>query len=219
MNSRIDRLVLVIAALLGLASPARADWYEASSDHFVIYADDKEADIRRFSENLERYHSAMAFLTKRETGLPSPSNRVTIYVVGGEQEMRSLSGSKTIGGFYVPRAGGSRAFVQDIRNQRGYPDFSTVILLHEYAHHFLISSSPLALPRWLNEGAAEFFAAASFNDDGSLLIGRPALHRAGDIAFADPVHVRELIDPRSTSRRRSRASTPSTPRAGCSITT
>lgn len=195
MNSRIERLVLAIAALVGLAGPAHAEWYEASSDHFVIYADDKEADIRRFSENLERYHSAMAFLTKRETDLPSPSNRVTIYVVGGKKEMRSLSGSKTIGGFYVPRAGGSRAFVQDIRNQRGYPDFSTVILLHEYAHHFLMSSSPLALPRWLNEGAAEFFAAASFNDDGSLLIGRPAQHRAGDIAFADPVHVRELIDP------------------------
>lgn len=51
------------------------------------------------------------------------------------------------------------------------------------------------MPRWLNEGAAEFFAAASFNDDGSLLIGRPALHRADDILFADPVHVRELLDP------------------------
>lgn len=195
MTPELFRLLLAGLALLGLASPARAEWHEASSDHFVIYADDREADIRRFSENLERYHSAMAFLINRETELPSPSNRVVIYVVGGAREMRALSGSRTIGGFYVPRAGGSRAFVQDIRNQRGYPDFSTVILLHEYAHHFLMSSSPLAMPRWLNEGAAEFFAAATFNEDGSLLIGRPAQHRAGDIAFADPVHVRELIDP------------------------
>lgn len=195
MNSVIVRIVVAGLSLVGLTQPLRAEWYEASSEHFVIYADDKEADIKRFSENLERYHSAMAYLMKGEVNLPSPSNRVTIYVVGGEKEMRSLSGSKTIGGFYIPRAGGSRAFVQDIRFTRGYPDFSTVILLHEYAHHFLMSSSPFAMPRWLNEGAAEFFASTSFNDDGGLLIGRPAQHRAGDIAYADPVHVRELLDP------------------------
>lgn len=195
MDSLIVRIVVAGFALVALAQPARAEWYEASSEHFVIYADDNDADIRKFTENLERYHSALAYLMKREIGLPSPSNRVTIYVVGGDKEMRSLSGSSTIGGFYIPRAGGSRAFVQDIRNKRGYPDESTVILLHEYAHHFLMSSSPFAMPRWLNEGAAEFFASASFNDDGSLLIGRPAQHRAADIAFADPVHVRELLDP------------------------
>jgi tetratricopeptide (TPR) repeat protein len=196
MIQRITRFFLAALALLGLAQPLRAEWYEASSDHFVIYADDKDADIRKFTENLERYHSAMAFLTRREIDKPSPSNRVVIYVVGGEKAMRQLSGDRTIGGFYIPRAGGSRAFVQDIRNQKGgYPDFSTIILLHEYAHHFLISSSPFALPRWFNEGAAEFFAAASFNEDGGVLIGRPALHRAGDLAFADPVHVRELFDP------------------------
>lgn len=195
MNVMIVRMVVAGFLFVSLTQPAKAEWYEASSDHFVIYADDKDADIRRFSENLERYHSALAYLMKREVDLPSPSSRVTIYVVGGDKEMRSLSGSSMIGGFYIPRAGGSRAFVQDIRNKRGYPDESTVILLHEYAHHFLMSSSPFAMPRWLNEGAAEFFAASSFNDDGSLLVGRPAQHRAGDIAFADPVHVRELLDP------------------------
>lgn len=93
-------------------------------------------------------------------------------------------------------AGGSRAFVQDNRNQAsGYPDFSTIVLLHEYAHHFLMSSSRFAKPRWFNEGAAEFFAAASFERDGSMWVGRPAQHRAGDLAFADPVPVRELLDP------------------------
>lgn len=186
---------LAVGLVLLAAQPARAEWHEVSSDHFVIYADDKESEIRTFAENLERYHSAMAFVTNRKADVPSPSNRVVIYVVGGERAMRSLSGDKKIGGFYIPRAGGSRAFVQDIRNEKGYPHFSTIILLHEYAHHFIISSSRFALPRWFNEGAAEFYAAATFEKDGSVLIGRPAQHRAGDLAFADPVHVRELLDP------------------------
>lgn len=196
MISALFRLAAAILALGALTTPAAAEWYEASSEHFVIYADDKAADIRKFSENLERYHSAMVFVTGRKSDTPSPSNRVVIYVVGGQRAMRSLSGDRKIGGFYIPRAGGSRAFVQDIRNQQnGYPDFSTIILLHEYAHHFLLSSSRFAKPRWYDEGAAEFFASASFDIDGSVWVGRPAQHRAGDLAFADPVHVRELFDP------------------------
>lgn len=186
---------MAVAALAAAATPAAAEWYEASSEHFVIYADDRPADIKTFAANLERYHSAMVWVTGREAEAPSPSNRVVIYVVGGDRAMRSLSGSSRIGGFYIPRAGGSRAFVQDIRNEKGYPDFSTIILLHEYAHHFLMSSSRFAKPRWFNEGAAEFYAAATFEADGGVWLGRPAMHRAGDFAFADPVHVRELIDP------------------------
>lgn len=187
---------LAVAIPLLAAAPASAEWFEASSEHFVIYADDKADDIRTFAENLERYHSAMVYVTGRNAETPSPSNRVVIYVVGGERAMRSLAGDRRIGGFYVPRAGGSRAFVQDLRNQKGgYPDFSTIILLHEYAHHFLLSSSRFAKPRWFDEGAAEFFASASFETDGTLWLGRPAQHRAGDLAYADPVHVRELLDP------------------------
>jgi hypothetical protein len=136
--SAICRITIVVLALVA-AQPARAEWYEASSDHFVIYADDKERDIQRFAQELERYHSAMASLTGRSADKPSPSNRVVIYVVGGQREIRELAGSKsrTIAGFYIPRAGGSRAFVQEIRHQKGYPHFSTIVLLHEYAHHFL----------------------------------------------------------------------------------
>lgn len=204
MISALVRLVLAALALFA-AAPAWAEWYEASSDHFVIFADDKEADIRKFAENLERYHSAMAFLTGQAIEKPSPSNRVTIFVVGDQRDMRELAGgNRYVGGFYIPRAGGSRAFVQDIRNTKGYPHFSTIVLLHEYAHHFLISSSRFALPRWQSEGAAEFFAATTFKDDGSLLIGRAAQHRGGELAYADPVHVRELLDPALYEQQRGR---------------
>lgn len=196
------------AALLGAilligAQPVSAEWYEASSDHFVIYADNKEADIQRFAENLERYHSAMTYVTGRQVEKPSPSNRVVIYVVGDQRAIRQLAGGKSrnIAGFYIPRAGGSRAFVQEIRDKKGYPHFSTIVLLHEYAHHFLLSSKREAVPRWLSEGAAEFYAAATFNDDGSVQIGRPAQHRGPELFQADPVSVQELLDPELYEQR------------------
>lgn len=193
---------LVAGWFLILAHPALAEWYEASSDHFVIYADDSERDIIRYVENLERYHSAMAFMLKRNLEKPSPSNRVTIYVVGGKRDIRELvgEGGRNVAGFYIARAGGSVAFVQDIRNQKGYPDFSTIVLMHEYAHHFLISSSRLAMPRWMNEGAAEFFAATKFNDDGSLYVGVVAQHRAAGLTFADPIPAQDLFNPEFTEK-------------------
>jgi tetratricopeptide (TPR) repeat protein len=195
VTSLVFRLLTAAALALFAAPPAWAEWHEASSDHFVIYADDKPDDIRKFAENLERYHAAMAYVLSLKAGKPSPSSRVTIYVVGDQNDIRKLMGgdSRNVAGFYIPRAGGSRAFVQDIRNQRGYPHFSTVVLLHEYAHHVLMTSSRFAMPRWMNEGAAEFYAAAGFLDDGTVLIGRPAQHRSGELAYANPVHVRELL--------------------------
>ncbi len=195
MVRMIGRALAGLCALV-LAIPAQAEWFEASSDHFVIYADDSERDIVRFAEGLERYHSAMAFLTRRDLDKPSPSNRVTVYVVGDERDIQKLAGEgrNNVAGFYIPRAGGSVAFVQEIQNQKGYPHFSTIVLLHEYAHHVLISSSSMPMPRWMNEGAAEFFAATTFNDDGSLYVGQVAQHRSAELAFADPVTARELFD-------------------------
>ena len=201
MLQQFFRAICALCLGLFISAPVSAAWYKAESDRFVIYADDSPKDIQRFSENLERYHKAMEFLTKRRLDPPSPSNRVTIFVAGSQRDIRKLSGGKSrnIAGFYIPRASGSTAFVQDIRNKNGYPHFSTVILLHEYAHHFLISNSRFAMPVWANEGAAEFFSSVGFEKDGGMLIGRPAQHRSAELAYASNVTARQLLE-RSSSR-------------------
>ena len=79
------------------------------------------------------------------------------------------------------------AFVPDVRPSTGELEWSMTILLHEYAHHFLISSSRYAMPRWMDEGSAEFFASARFPRDGEVHIGRPAYHRSAELAFAPEV--------------------------------
>ena len=73
------RRVLATATTLFLlvSGNALAAWYEASSDHFVIYADESEKDIRRYSDRLERYYSAMSAIMTTRKPKPSPSNRVT----------------------------------------------------------------------------------------------------------------------------------------------
>lgn len=203
------RLLLILAALAlgGLASgDARAEWMRASSPHFVVYADDSERDIRLFSDRLERYHAAMAAVTGTQGPDPSPSNRVTVYVVDSARDVRELAGAKKnsfLQGFYVPRAGGSLAIVPKIQGAAAtMPEWSMIILLHEYAHHFMISASSLAMPRWVSEGGAEFFASASFEKDGSVWLGRPANHRAGELLFARDVRALDLLDPASYEKHK-----------------
>jgi len=191
------RIIVLICLLLLPVQSAQAKWLRAESDHFVVYADDSEKDIHRFSDQLERFHSAMAFLTTARPEAPSPSNRVTVYVVDTVRDVRKLAGgdNKYLGGFYVPRAGGSAAFVPRISGARVEDNFSMITLLHEYAHHFLISNSRFPMPRWMSEGAAEFFASAKFEKDGTVWVGRVAQHRAGELYFADDVKTEELVDP------------------------
>lgn len=198
--------------LLALLAPgvARAEWLQASSAHFVVYANDSERDIRTFSQQLERYDAAMAYVTTAQPVAPSPSNRVTIYVVSGESEVRKLygDGSKYLGGFYLPRAGGSLAIVPRVTTGTTDLDFSMIALLHEYAHHFMISTSGFPMPRWYSEGSAEFFASASFDSDGSVGIGRPAHQRAAELlapGFARDVTVEMLLDPAAYARSRGKS--------------
>lgn len=199
-NLHLGRLFTALLSALLLLAPGtlRAEWQEAASDNFVIYADTGETNLRRLSERLERYHAALSFITSTKLATPSPSNRVTVYVVGDLATVRRLHGgdNKDIGGFYIPRAGGSLAIVPQVSSGDGLElNQSMLILLHEYAHHFLISSSSFGMPRWMGEGAAEFFASASFEGNGDVMLGRPAQHRAAELNYARDVHVRELLDP------------------------
>jgi len=195
------RLILaaVLAALL-CPRAAHAAWQEASGAHFVVYADGSESHLRTFSERLEGYHAAPEAGAGAKLPPPSPSNRVTVFVVSGEREVQRLygKGSQYIGAFYIPRAGASVAIVPRVSTggaATGDLDYSMIALLHEYAHHFMISTNAFALPRWLSEGGAEFFASADFGNDGGVGLGRPAQHRAGELFFARDVTAGQLLDP------------------------
>ena len=209
--------VLLFAGLMlsALSDPAEARWHRAESDRFIIYSDSRADDLENFAEMLERYHVAMELESGRRVAPPSPSSRLTVYMVGTRDDLRDLYGEgsrSAVAGFYIPRANGSVTFVPNIRlgtrdggrgrtgtryrrsSGGGQLDSALSTLLHEYSHHFLIASARHAMPRWLSEGAAEYFSAARFNDDGSVDLGLPNNSRAWEISQAAPVSLRELLD-------------------------
>jgi len=93
------------------------------------------------------------------------------------------------------------------------------ILLHEYAHHFLISSQRSAMPKWVSEGAAQFFASAAFEGDGSVKIGRPNGSRGFELTYAVRVPSVICLTRSFTPRTPESGTMRSTAEAGCSITT
>lgn len=203
------RILIMIAALCVLGpGHALADWHEASSDHFVIYADESEKQIRKYSERLERYNSAMSAVLPSKKIQPSPSNRVTIYVVRSESIVRKLHGmgrdGRFVKGFYVPNAGGSLAIIPPIDIVGSKPSESEFVLMHEYAHHFMFENAAYLVPRWYAEGFAEYFATAKFESDGGVGLGLPALHRGYELFEARDVSIEQLLDSKLYLARKSK---------------
>ena len=201
----LGRFAFVILFLL--PASLRAEWHEASSDNFLVVADQSERDVRAFAERLERYHAALMSVLNQPNQKPSPSNRVTIYVVKSGADVRKLAGDKSgfLQGFYQPRAGGSLAFISRVESGGREVDDSERILFHEYAHHVMHSTNEWSTPRWLSEGFAEFYSTVRFERDGGVSVGLPANHRGYELALARNVGIEALLDAATYDKTKTKA--------------
>ncbi|WP_428312930.1 tetratricopeptide repeat protein [Hydrocarboniphaga sp.] len=183
------------------AARAAPVWREASTDHFIIYADTSEKRLRDFAERLEKFDSGLRYIHGVEALPEERSNRLLIYVVADGATVTKLCGAScsNVDGFYVPHIGGSIAFtlrsVDDLAWHAGFKP--EVVLFHEYTHHFLLANSSAAYPRWLNEGFAEFNSTAEEARDGSMCFGRAAQHRAYGLLRGDKLPLDVVLEPGS----------------------
>lgn len=192
------KLVLAAAiALLFFPVTATAQWHEAKSRHFIIYSDQKPDELKAYATRLERYDQAV----RKARGMPDPeltdANRLTVYVLKSQQAVGDMAGSQGVAGFYMGRASGPLAFVH-----RGKPtprnkwdlDAETVFF-HEYMHHLMLTDfGSNALPLWMIEGYAEFFATAELLPDGAVRFGAVPAYRAGTLFDADAYNVNLSVE-------------------------
>jgi tetratricopeptide (TPR) repeat protein len=194
-------LARVIFTCLALLCPTQtlADWREVTTDHFIVYSEEPAAAVAAYAEKLERFDLALRRLHGMKEEVPPASAKLTVYVLPGPEAVSDMYGRKggSIGGFYVPHARGAIAFTPRPSRQGGRGDFTgQLILLHEYAHHFMLSNFSAAFPSWYVEGFAEFAGTAEFNEDGSVVIGRPPQFRAQSIhGRTTSLTVSEMVQP------------------------
>lgn len=175
-----------------VAVPAQAEWLEARSENFNVIGDMSESELRSWSERLEQYHGMLAYVLDAQRTVP-----VTVYVLDGLGAVqRAGGGSRSIAGFYSATAQSANAVVPERFNfDRGIEDFNPrIILLHEYAHHMLLTNVEMFMPGWAQEGLAEMFATAKFEDDGSVVIGDKNDSRADAMFGMSRWSVRRMLE-------------------------
>jgi len=178
-------------AIMFAASPAQAEWLEAKSENFTVVGDMPERELRQWSERLEQYHGMLAYLLDAKRPVP-----VTVYVLENLGAVQRLAGTRIVAGFYGANAQGANAVVPGRFNyDRGIEDFNPrTVLLHEYAHHMLLTNVELFMPAWAQEGLAEMFSTARVDEDGSVIVGDENDSRAEDMISMSRWSVRRMLE-------------------------
>ena len=172
--------VAAIAAGLAFAPPAHAEWLQATSKHFIVYANGSAEDVKEQAESLERFDSLVRYFNSVPTREEEGSNKLTVYIVADDAAVRRIFGDRNsrVAGFYQGRASGSVVYTP-ARARMGASNSlqPRIVLFHEYTHHMMLANSAAPTPGWLVEGYAEFLSTAKFDKD-VVWVGAAAQHRA-----------------------------------------
>lgn len=187
---------IAFAMLCVLPGAAHAEWVEASSGHFRVYSNERSDNVQQFATDLERFDKALRVRFGMDDPPVGNAGRLTVYVVGSIGKVATLAQNGAAAGFYSGRAGASVAYVPRATGNNGgfgVSLSSTEILLHEYTHHFMLTTiTESALPAWFVEGFAETYATAKFEKDGGILLGHPPGYRAQGL-FTQSIAIDQLL--------------------------
>jgi tetratricopeptide (TPR) repeat protein len=182
------------AVLAASGTQANAAWYEAQSKHFIIFADQNPKALADFGTRLEKFDQAVRLLLKMDDPVVGDGNRLTVYVLPSDADVRKLVGDTTgfISGFYTGRATGSLAYIAKRNGDNGDMGAET-ILYHEYSHHLMMQQLDRAYPEWYVEGFAEYLSAPGFEHDGSVGIGVPPRNRDWSLLAGKSLPIDEVL--------------------------
>ena len=151
------------AACLFLLSAlcANAAWLRIASPNFELYTNAGERQGRLVLEQCEQVR--MVFL--QANGVKDDPLPVRLYLFASEGDYRPFRLSQFTRGYY--QSGPEKDMIAILASGADTPRIAS----HEYVHIVLHHSSA-QLPRWFEEGTAEFYSTLDVDDDRAL-IGRP----------------------------------------------
>ena len=197
----------VIGALVGLglaATPqaSHADWLKAESERFVVYSEGSERSLRDYVQKLEIFDRVMQY----RSGIPistTPPRKLAIYLVSGRPGLLKInpdSGDSTVGTYF---AADEDIFAAAVRTNNSDGVSGQDVLMHEYAHHFMLANSPGAYPAWFVEGFAEYYMTAAIDvNKNEVLLGGYNANRAYWIMQDDWIPLDVLLKSRPYEVRR-----------------
>ena len=189
-------MFLRLAALTALAlapSQAMAAWNEAKSNHFIVYSQLSQDQLRSYVTHLERYDAAVRVVRQMKDPPPTSTSRVTLYVLRDEGEVQNVTGISGIAGVYFGRASGPTSFASGTPKRDRWDLDGRTVIFHEYLHHLMLQDATGSYPTWMVEGYAEFFAPAEIHDDGSVEFGLPPDYRGAELRLLRGMSLPEML--------------------------
>ena len=181
------RLIPLLASLFIAASPAHAEWWQARTEHFIIYSEDSERSTKQFAQELETYdHALRSMQATQFQPIRGDWERVVIYRTGNIDYIARLAHGPAAG-FYKPQMNpvaftpvhGEKPKSDSIIKRDSRTDLDPKsVLFHEYAHHFMFQNFAAGYPSWYVEAFAETVATIVLNPDGSFHVGNPPQYRS-----------------------------------------
>lgn len=178
--------VLFAACLAFAPTAVSAEWREAETQHFLIWSDSSEGELRKYAQRLEGVDQLMRKATAPRNS--DAAHKVRVFLVADTGVVQRAYGGSTrdVAGFYTVNEAGPMA-VSPRRAGASDAFFADEVLNHEYGHHFMLQYLPYTYPSWYVEGFAELFSTAAPMPGGKFAYGRPASIRAGSDARWLPV--------------------------------
>ncbi len=166
-------MVLCGLAAFAVGAPAKAAWLKAETDRFIVYGDAEEGQLRQYATKLSAFDQILR-LYNPAAGTDLPVRKFEVFLVRSHSEMERLQPGlpQTIAGFY--RAAPRETFAIGMTTSAGVS--ADEVLLHEYAHHFMLENFPAPYPMWFVEGWADYFCTAKITPSG-FQVGAPDANR------------------------------------------
>lgn len=195
-------IAAVAVSITALAAPAHAEWWEARTDHFIVYSESSAANAKEFAEKMERLDMSLRSLQNvKFDPATSDSRKLTVFRFGDTGDINRIytggRGNAGVAGFYIPNLTGSVSFTPARSDSRGTGALLGArgqsskteldpekVLFHEYTHHFMFQHFSAAYPSWYVEGFAETAATIDLKPDGSFHLGNPPQYRAEALFFS-----------------------------------
>lgn len=171
-------LLVLLAGCSAFRAPLTAPdkggppWIELTSPHFALKTDLDSRTAHQIVASLEQSHAALAFALRR----PARANDTILEVVVFERrgDFYEIAGQERTAGAYF-----TTGLPIDVTPHPAIVMFDServeerrMTVQHELAHRFLHERFP-RIPRWLDEGMAEYHSSARV-DGTRLVLGAPA---------------------------------------------
>lgn len=168
-----------VAVHAPLTCPERggARWTEVTSAHLILRTDTEPPDARALVAEFERLYDALAYVTQRPA---SAAARIEIIRFERRKDFHEIVGrDPTVKAYFTASAPGDLEPQPTlVLSGEDMADDARETFLHELTHRFLHERFA-ALPVWLDEGLAQYYATLRIVE-GRVVLGAP-----GDRDFSD----------------------------------